>query len=164
MRYRRLNSVLLATVLLLSIGVAYAARVTSSERHAQWPFQSEPRKVYACLRSAAVLTGSYVDTSYIDLRECKQIWLGFNITQGSLTKFQYKVWQSYDGITWYQEAGESYSSGVTTDAAMYYEISLSDDVVYYKIVPFDAIWLKLQVKGVGTATGSSCAVYVVGRY
>jgi len=83
MRYRRLNSVLLATVLLLSIGVAYAARVTSSERHAQWPFQSEPRKVYACLRSAAVLTGSYVDTSYIDLRECKQIWLGFNITQGS---------------------------------------------------------------------------------
>jgi len=53
---------------------------------------------------------------------------------------------------------------VTTDAAMYYEISLSDDVVYYKIVPFDAIWLKLQVKGVGTATGSSCAVYVVGRY
>lgn len=119
---------------------------------------------YAKIRTAAVLTTSYVSTSSVEFDQFKEICILFDITQGGLTSFEYKVWISKDGANWFQEATESVASGVITDAACYYTHALATDVAYYKVIPFNGRHIKLQVKGTGTVTGSSCSVELMGSY
>lgn len=119
---------------------------------------------YANIRDAAVLTTSYVDTESVAFDQFKEICLLFDITKGSLTSFEYKVWISKDGYNWFQEATESVTAGIITDTPAYYTITLSTDVAYYKVIPFNGRWIKLQVKGTGTVTGSSCSVELLGSY
>lgn len=122
------------------------------------------RKGYATLRAATILTTSYVETDEVDLTDFTQIGIMFDLTQGSLTSFEYKVWQSIDGTTWFQEASESVGAGVITDTPAYYTYAFTTSDPYYKLVPFLGRYLKLEVKGTGTVTGSSCAVDVMGVY
>ena len=119
---------------------------------------------YANLRNAAILTNSYVDTESVEFDQFKEICLLFDITQGSLTSFEYKVFISHDGYNWFQEATESIASGIITDVPAYGTVTLSTDIAYYKIMPFNGRHVKLQVKGTGTATGSSCSVELLGSY
>ncbi len=122
------------------------------------------RKGYATLRSAAVLTASHVETDFIDLADFTVAGIFFDITQGSLTSFQYKVWQSIDGTTWFQEGSESVGAGTITDYEHEYTKALATDVQYYKKIDVVGRYLKLEVKGTGTVAGSSCAVYATGVY
>ena len=52
--------------------------------------------------------------------------------------------------------------GVITDTGGYYTRALAADVQYYKVIPVYGQYIKLYVKGTGTVTNSSCAVYIMG--
>ncbi len=119
---------------------------------------------YANLRNATILTTSYVDTESVEFDQFKEICLLFDIVKGSLTSFEYKVFISNNGVDWFQEATESIASGIITDVPAYGTVTLATDVAYYKIMPFNGRHIKLQVKGTGTATGSSCSVELLGSY
>ena len=119
---------------------------------------------YAKIRTAAILTTSYVNTESVEFDQFKELCILFDITQGGLTSFEYKVWISKNGVDWFQEATESVASGVITDAACYYTMTLATDVAYFKVIPFNGRHIKLQVKGTGTVTGSSCSVELMGAY
>ena len=116
------------------------------------------------IRTAAILTTSYVDTNTLDVKEFKNLCLLFSLTQGSLTSFEYIVYVSDDNVTYYQEATETIAAALITDTVANYTIALSGDLDYYKLVPVYSRYIKLAVKGTGTATGSSCTVTVTGRY
>ena len=159
---KKLNRFLLVLVLCLFVTNSYAALVSMTTTHALYPLQGEPTRSIGTLRSAAILTTSYVDTDFVSISGYNGIALLFDLSQGSLTSFEYKVWWSYDGNTWYQEATESVVSGIVTDKESYYTLTFAADVEYFKIMAFYANYIKLSVKGTGTVTNSSCAVYVVG--
>lgn len=140
------------------------AQATVTNIGSRYAADPQPRKCWATLRAAAILTTSYVDTDHIDLSNFVAAGLFFDITQGSLTSLEYRVWQSLDGVTWFQEANETIAASVVTDTAHYYTIALSADVKYYKIVGLMGKFVKIDVKGTGTLTGSSLAVYATGVY
>jgi len=112
------------------------------------------------LREAAILTTSYVSSNSIRLTVYRDIGLFFSVDKGSLTSFQYKVQWSPDNITWYDEVTESIAADTITDTVCYYTITLSGDTDFYKLFPYRGNYLRVQVKGTGTPTGSSCAVYL----
>lgn len=155
-------AVIVALLAVMFGPMVYSALVTPTVVHTQQPSQGQPIKSQFTLRSAAVLTNAYVDTDFVRLSGYTNILLAFDVTQGSLTSFEYKVWMSHDNVNWFVEATETVAATVITDSEAYYTISLSADVKYYKIIPMYGTYLKLQVKGTGTATGSSCAVYAMG--
>lgn len=119
-------------------------------------------KGYVTIRAAAILTTSYVATLVLEKVPHSRVVLAFDITQGSLTSFEYTVWCSHDGTTWFQEASESVGIGVITDRVHNYTIALSGNIKFYKVIPLRTAYMRLEVKGTGTATGSSCTIYVMG--
>lgn len=155
---------LMALMVLMLATVVYAAFVTPTGVETVYPQYGQSIRARASLRSATILTASYVSTDITQFRGYKSICLLFELEQGSLTSFQYKVWMSNDGVTWFLEATESVAVGIITDAEMYYTYTFTGDVNYFKVIPFRASYLKLEVKGTGTMTGSSCAVDIMGVY
>jgi len=138
------------------------AQVAVTNLGSRWKNDPQPVKGYATIRAAAVLTGSYVNTNEVDLSNFSKVKLYFNITQASLTSFEYIVWESFDGTTWFREGQESVAVGTITDSVHNYTFSLSANVAYFKQLDFGAKFLRLQVKGTGTVAGSSLTVIASG--
>ena len=131
--------------------------------HTQYPSQGTPTKAVDTLRAAAALTTSYVTaTDDAAMRGYDVVRLFFDITKGSLTSFQYRVWSSHDGVNWFQEANESVAATVITDSVHNYTMVLGANVKYFKDIPIYGVYLRVDVKGTGTVTGSSCAIYIMG--
>lgn len=163
MNFKRLNLWLAwLAIFLLVVTVAYAALVTPTTVHTQYPSQGKPVKGVVTLRSASALTTGYVSTNVAVFRGFDAVRLFFNLTQGSLTSFEYRVWSSPDSVTWYQEANETVGSTEIIDSSHYYKHTLGAGDVYYKDIPMFGVYFKLDVKGTGTVTGSSCAITAMG--
>jgi len=154
--------VLFMIILGVSAPYIYSAIVNTESIYAQNPNAIQALRGYAKLRSSAALTTSYVDTDTVKLAPYSNIALLFDITKGSLTSIEYKILQSYDGYTWFEEAAEGVTETVITDYIIYYRRTLSGTTEkYYKTISFYGNYMKLQVKGTGTVFGNSCAIYLL---
>lgn len=122
----------------------------------------EPFKNWRTIRSSAVLTNSYVDTDELNTKQISKVALLLDITQGSLTSVEYRVFISYDRVNWYLEATETVAAGLITDAPANYTVTLAGDVKYFKIFNMYAPYFKLSIKGTGTVTGSLASVNILG--
>ena len=153
-------------VLLFSIVFSglYAAQTNTATIEMRHPARSEPVLDYAVIRTSLILTTSYVDTSYVDISGAAQLGIFFDITQGSLTSFEYKLWWSPNGVDWFCEVTESVSSGAITLNVDYYTMALTGDVKFHTLCPFRATYFKLQVKGTGTVTGNLCEIKINALY
>ena len=152
----RRNLVLTVLFIMILCFGAYATTVAIKERGSSVYM----RQGYQTLREDAILTTGYVASNNIRLTVYHDIGVFFSIDKGSLTSFQYKIQWSPDGTTWYDEVTETITAGSITDTVCSYTIVLSGDVDYYKLFPYRGNYLRVQVKGIGTVTGSSCAVYL----
>lgn len=114
------------------------------------------------IRSAAVLTGSYVDSDVVDCPGSNQLIVFFKYTPASLTSLEYQVWWSLDNSDWYQETAEQVALGTTTAAQQSYTIPATGN--FFVALPVYGRYFKTKVKGTGTATGSSLQLDVLGRY
>lgn len=123
-------------------------------------FGTEPFKGSDTLRTSVVLTNAYVDTDTVNLSDYTAVALLFDITKGSLTSIQYRIWVSYDNLNWYVEATETVGAGSVTDVPGVYTTTSSEN--YFKILNMYPPYMKLEVKGTGTVTGSLLAVDIVG--
>lgn len=148
----------------VSTAILTAAVVNPSILRTHYSNRGVPVDAYYELRSPTILTTSYVATDVAQIRGFASLGLYLEIVQGSLTSFQYTVQWSHDNTTWYDEVTETVAAGVVTDTTMYYTLTLGGDVNMYKPLPITAQYLRVAVKGTGTVTASSCAVYVYGRY
>lgn len=112
------------------------------------------------IRSAAILTGSYVaGTTLEDLQSQDKLVLLVDFTKGSLTTAEIKIEYSHDGSNWFQESAKSTSGGTVTETLVEHQLSASGK---YNI-PLDmkARYAKVSAKGSGTATGSSLAITAI---
>lgn len=118
------------------------------------------------LRDSAVLTNSFAATNYTQVSDYNNIGLFLDITQGSLTSFEYIVQWSPDGTNWFYEVTETVVAGVVTDTVLYYTRVLAGDDTdqWSKPLPIRAEYIRLAVKGTGTVTNSDCEVFIIGRY
>lgn len=153
---------------ILLVGILFVARSFATVQepdvfHTIDGWGVEPFKGSFEMRGDVELTTSYVETDEANVSGYSRIAICFDITKGSLTSFQYRIWISPDFINWYVEATESVASGIITDAPAYYTVVLSGtDDDYFKVLPCWAKYLKLEVKGTGTVTGNTCGVEVIG--
>ena len=109
------------------------------------------------VRAAAILTGSYVAGTDIDIvNDQNQLVINIDFTVGSLTSAEVKVEFSHDGITWYQETFGSISAG--TDTLSLGEHAISATGLYRLPVQIKDNHIRVSVKGTGTVTGSSMTV------
>jgi len=154
--FDRRNLILVIMLIALVCLGAYAATVRISERGSS----VYARHGYQTLREDAILTTGYVSSDSIRLTTYNKIGLFFSVDKGSLTSFQYKVQWSPDNSTWYDEVTETIAAGTITNTVNSYTITLSDDTDFYTLMPFRGSYLRVQVKGTGTVTGSSCAIYL----
>jgi hypothetical protein len=97
------------------------------------------------IRSAAILTTSYVATNSIETEEANKVFLFVDFTIGNLTSAEIQVEFSPDGTNWYvdQEFG---TKSLTATGKYVYPINVK------------GIQMRAEVKGTGTTTGSSMAV------
>lgn len=163
----KLNAALLALIFghlfgVMCLTVVFATVQEPDVFHTIDNWGVEPFKGSFEMRGDVALTTLYVATDEANVSGYSRIAICFDITKGSLTSFQYRIWISHDFITWYVEATESVASGVITDDPGYYTMTLSGDDDYFKVLPCWAKYLKLQVKGTGTVTGNTCGVEVIG--
>jgi hypothetical protein len=159
-----ISIIFLIVVCSLFCYAAYAAVVYVDHYKKHEPFRDYPIAGYTDIRDAVVLTNSYVDTNVVRMADYNNIGIALDITQGSLTSVEYKIFWSKDGTNWYQEVTESVAAGVITHVPAYYTVALTGDTAFYAIVPFYANYFKMQVKGTGTVTGSLCQIAVFGSY
>ena len=161
LREKSLIYVILGLVLVWGV---FATDLSPIPNYFYRPSYGTPISMYREVRESAILTTSYVDTDTLDVKEYKNLCLLFNITQGSLTSFEYIVYVSNDLTTWHQEATETITASLITDTAFNYTMALSADAPYYKVIPVYCRYIKLSVKGTGTVTGSLCDITITGRY
>lgn len=163
-RYFEKHLVLVSCIAVLLFTAVYAFTATKelSTRDRIYPTKSYSILADEEIRASAVLTTSYVDTDIIDLSGHRIVAICFDLTQGSLTSFQYKIYISHNGNTWFQEASESVAAATITDYAHNYTYTFTGTDDYYKILDVPAKYMKLSVQGTGTVTDSSCAVRIVG--
>ena len=115
---------------------------------------------FKSVRSAAVLTGSYVaGTTIVTRNAYNQAVIYLNFTIGSLTSLELKVEFSNDNSTFYQETASSVSGGTSTDTILEHTYSATGK---YRIpISIKDRYIKISVKGTGTVTSSSAAVDLV---
>lgn len=117
------------------------------------------------VRAAAILTNAYVSSDEVDVSGFGKVALFFSVTKGSLTSFSYKAQQSFDaGSTWYDIGIDSASGDAVTEGIAEYTRTLGGNEAWYKVIDSAGERLRVQVKGTGTLTGSSCTVTIVGIY
>lgn len=117
------------------------------------------------VRSAAILTGTYVafpinyDSSVRDVNQVNQLMLHVYFTKGSLTTAELKIETSADNVTWVQECVESVTAGVISEVLAERQLSATGN---YRIpVPIKDRYIRVSVKGTGTATSSSMTINAV---
>ena len=148
-------------MLLFVVGVIYASQVAPRAVQLRGG-TSTPIFIDAELRSSTILTTGYIATNFARTAQAQGLGIWLDLEQGSLTSFEYKIQWSRDGNTWFDEVTESVVAGTVTDATMNYTLTFGGDVRLYKPVPVRAAFVRLAVKGTGTVTSSSCAVYLTG--
>jgi len=155
---RTIVTVLLLTALV--VNVAYAVDIYLGETYSAYA----NRGGVAILRDSAILTTGYVATDSIQLKGTNNIGVFFLITKGSLTSVQYKFQFSADKVNWCDEVTESVASGVITVVPLYYTETLGAATVnFIQPIPSRGEWLRVSIKGTGTATGSLCEIQITGR-
>lgn len=115
------------------------------------------------VRTAAVLTNSFVYSSPLDVSNINQVCLLVDFTIGSLTDMLLAVQVSYDSTNWYD-----YEIDDTTNATTSAPVLKVPARSYYRVfdatcslaiqVPLKAAAVRFGVKGEGTVTSSSCAM------
>jgi len=155
-------TIILFIIIVTSSYLVYAAIVNTEAVYNRSPNSIETIKAKAILRPLSVLTTSYVSTDSVTLQGFSNVMLMFDIGKGGLTSFQYRVLQSIDGFNWFYEGAESITSVYIEDYIPYYTRTLSGtNEKYFKIISFYGNYLKLEVKGIGTTSGSWCGIYVM---
>ena len=118
------------------------------------------------IRSAAILTGSYVAGTVLGPVETtsgvpaahpsryNQLTILASFTIGSLTNSIIKIEFSHDGVTYYQETYDSSpSSGVITESLGTRKMTATGN--YRITIPIKDNYIKISAIGTGTVTGSS---------
>jgi hypothetical protein len=105
------------------------------------------------IRSAAILTTSYVAGTILDTSKCSQVSLLIQVTLGSLTSVQTKIETSSDGVTYFQETFQSIATTTSTDSLGEHSVTASGNYVIN--VPILSRYLRVSFKGTGTVTSSS---------
>lgn len=116
------------------------------------------------VRSAAILTGSYVAGTVLGLdgalnQNQNQLIVYISFTKGSLTTAEVKIEFSPDNSTWYQETFKSVTGGTSTDTLGEHAYSATGN--YRIAVPIKDKYIKISAKGTGTVTASSMAISAV---
>lgn len=110
------------------------------------------------VRSAAILTNSYVAGNVFSMTRDNTLGLEVDFTIGSLTSLDLKVEVSNDGGTTYaQQVSESTTAGETTVSLHAYTFEATG-IYSVQIRAFRGQLIKVSVKGDGTLTSSSAAV------
>lgn len=157
---------LIVLILLMVATVVYSAVVypTVMKRHYTASMSGIDVESRVKLRTDAILTTSYVLTDEARMSGYQSVSIYFNLTQGSLTSFQYRVQWSHNGVDWFDEVTETAVAGVVTDTVLAYTYVFTGTDDYYKPLPYGGAYIRLAVKGTGTVTSSACEVYVYGGY
>lgn len=109
------------------------------------------------VRSAAVLTGSYVAGTVLDCQPFNQLILIVDFTIGSLTSAEIKVeFADNSAGSFYQVCFESISAGTNTVTLGEYKIAATGK--YRIAIPIKDRWVKISAKGTNTVDGSSLAI------
>ena len=124
------------------------------------------------IRSSAILTGSYVAATVLGAEngttietrttkpsEYNQLVLFIDFTIGSLTDMRLKIETSPDGTNYYQESVGTITSAVELDEALEHKFTATGK--YRLAIPTTDRYIKVSVKGTGTATSSLCAIDAV---
>jgi len=119
-------------------------------------------KRYAVVREDAILTNGWVETDYFDMGNYSYASLFFDVTQGSITELQWKVYHSIDGTNWFQRLAEEITLTDIENAEPPDSLPIGGDVKRVKVVPVLGRFLRLEVIAVGTVTASSLEVTMVG--
>ncbi len=152
--------IVLAFFIVVLTVTVYAAVTTPDVVDTIDYFGTEPFKGSDTIRLSTKLTTSYVNTDIVNLSDYSKVVLLFDYTKGSLTSMEYRIWVSYDNITWYVEATETVAAGLITDDPANY--TTDDNENYFKLLNMYPPYLRLSVKGTGTVTNSLLAVHIVG--
>jgi|ERR1044072_1929701 hypothetical protein len=113
--------------------------------------------VQKAVRSAAILTNSYVAGTVIDTAHVyNQLDVLVDFTKGSLTSAEIKVEFSPDGTTYYQETFQSVSTGTATESLGVHTFTASGK--YRIAIPIMDRYIKISANGTGTVTSSSMTV------
>jgi len=121
--------------------------------------EARPKKEWAILREADILTASYVASDHMLVENFSDVCLLFEYTQGSLTSLEYIVEHSMDDTVWLNE-GQIEPAEPIVDTAPNH--TFADDDNYGLVFPVLAKFVRVRVKGTGTLTGSSLKVTAVG--
>jgi hypothetical protein len=121
---------------------------------------------YTTVRSAAILTSSYVGTTAILMGGSNSLLCHVSMTLGSLTTIEVKAqYSDVAATTWYDEQ-ERQSPTVTAATGIDQSIGLVYPKIYqyndsaYAVLKFDNLGhkMRLAIKGTGTATSSSATI------
>ena len=109
------------------------------------------------LRSTAILTGSYVNSSSVAVDNGEnQLVLLCQATMGSLTSMEIRVEFSDDDSTWFQQTFSLVSGG--TNSLSLGEHQITADGNYRIPIPIADRYFRIGVKGTGTLTGSDLII------
>ena len=113
------------------------------------------------VRSALILSTSYVAGTEIGFDRQNYLAVLVEFTKGSLTTMEVKIESSVDGgVTYGQQITETASGGTVSAALAEYEIDTTGK--YWIVVnPLLADSVKISVKGTGTITSSECTVTAI---
>ncbi len=111
------------------------------------------------LRSAAILTTSYVAATVLDTALQNQVIFLISFTKGSLTTAEVKVEFSYDDITYFQETSRLISGSTSADTALEHSYNATGNFVLD--LPIMYRYVKISAKGTGTVTNSSMTIYAL---
>jgi len=119
---------------------------------------------YVSVRTAAILTGSYVAGTVIGLDGAlisnqNQLIVYADFTIGSLTDCQIKVEFSPDNSTYYQETFSAISGGTSTESLGVHKLAATGK--YRIAIPIKDKFVKISAIGTGTVTSSSLAINAV---
>lgn len=116
---------------------------------------------FLSVRTTGVLTGSYVAGTILEeLHPYNQMTLLCDYTQGSLTSVEILVEYSYDGTTYYQDANIATSGGTNTLSTANYTYA-GGDANFVIDFPINCNFIRVSVKGTGTATGSDLIIKAI---
>lgn len=116
------------------------------------------------IRSAAILTGSYVAGTILGPTNGapaarNQLIIYADFTIGSLTDGQIKVEFSHDGTTYFQESFSSISTVLDTVSLGTHKFTATGK--YRIAIPIKDNYIKISVIGTGTATSSTMTITAV---
>ena len=120
------------------------------------------------VRSAAILTTSYVGSTSLSMPYSNQLLCYVDVTLGSLTTIEAKAQYSYNDSTWFDEA-ERQTSTVTAAVGIDQAIGLvypkiyqlNDTATIVIATPNLGRYMRIAIKGTGTTTSSSATVRCV---